>query len=323
MKYLALRIITIHKIIFSFVLLYTLYLLLNTPITFAQESPRVMTVIPPASEHKLDPGATAEGTVKIINDGNEPLTFSVGVNDFIVQDTKGTPYLLPDNTLSKKYSAASWIGITPSTFTVQPRERKDLSFYIQVPPDASPGGHYAAIIYTPTDSVGVTGTGTAVQTQIGTLFYITVNGPINEQAEVSIFKTAGFQEYGPIRIETQIKNLGDLHIRPGALVTIKNIFGQTSYALPLPGQNIFPEAARDYEVSLGKKLMIGRYTAELSGTYGQKNDQPLKATITFWVFPWKITVVIILIIVAAVLGALYMRREDRKLIQKAEEEKSA
>jgi len=276
----------------------------------AQEVLRNFTVTPPTEEITIDPGGYTEGVIKIINDGPEVQTLDVGTQDFIVSDTNGTPNLIPPNSLSKKYSATAWLGINPSVITVKPGERKELQYYLQVPADARPGGHYAAVIYTPTKTLGVKGTGAAVQTQIGTLFLITVKGPIKEQANVSKFTTKGFSEYGPITLSTQIKNDGDLHIKPAAYITIYNMFGKASYTMPLESHNIFPEAARDFSNTFGKKFMFGRYKAELVGNYGASNNLPLTAMVTFWVFPWKIAILIILIIVAAVLALLLTRKKE-------------
>ncbi len=277
--------------------------------TQAQEVLRNFTVTPPTEEVTVDPGGYKEGTIKIINDGPETQTLNVGTQDFIVSDTNGTPNLIPPNSLSKKYSATAWLGINPSVITVKPGERKELQYYLQVPSDARPGGHYAAVIYTPTKALDVKGTGTAVQTQIGTLFLITVKGPIHEQATVSKFTTKGFSEYGPVTINTQITNMGDLHIKPAAYITVYNMFGKASYTIALDSHNIFPEAARDFTNTFGKKFMFGHYKAQLVGSYGLNNNLPLTAMVTFWVFPWKIAILIILIIVAGVLAVLLTRKK--------------
>jgi membrane protein implicated in regulation of membrane protease activity len=47
------------------------------------------------------------------------------------------------------------------------------------------------------------------------------------------------------------------------------------------------------------------------------------ATVSFWVFPWRITLVIVLAIVALILGALYLKKrkkDDSKKPQEAEVE---
>src|SRR5579862_9860250 len=70
----------------------------------AQEIQRTFTLINPTIEAKLNPGAYTQGTTEIINQSDAPLTFKVGVQDFIVTDDVGTPQILPPNTLSNKYS---------------------------------------------------------------------------------------------------------------------------------------------------------------------------------------------------------------------------
>jgi len=210
----------------------------------AQEFVRTMTITPPTASYTLEPGGKTEGQMKIINDSSAPLTFSVNVQDYIVVDTIGTPNILPPNTLNSKYSAAAWMGVTPNKFTVQPGQRQVVEFFIQVPPDAKPGGHYAAAIYTP-ETKGGKETGATVNAQIGTLFYLTIKGPIKEQAEISKFLTNSFQEYGPVKILTQIKNLGDLHITPKGTIAVSGLFYNKTQDLPT--HNIFPETARDFE----------------------------------------------------------------------------
>ncbi len=294
------------------VILYTFFLILNTPpAARAQESLRSMTITPPTVSQTLDPGGRAEGTMKLINDTDVPLTFQATVRDFMVEDNFGTPTLLPPSTLSRRFSGAAWVGIVPDTFTVKPRDKEIMHYYLQVPADARPGGHYAAVVFKPTNAVGVTGTGASVDTQIGSLFYIDVKGAITEKAEVTRFAIRGFSEYGPLTATTLIKNLGDLHIKPEGYITVSNMFGRKAYTAPLAEYNIFPDASRQYTNTFGRKWMIGRYTAVLSATYGRKNDLPLTYTLSFWVFPWKLAVVVVLLLVAAVLGGMYLKKRRK------------
>ncbi len=283
----------------------------------AQESPRVLTIVPPSKEYTVNPGDKFEGDLKLINDSNTSLTFNAGTQDFIVEDTHGTPTILPAGTLGKRFSAAAWIGLVPGIFTVAPHEKIVIHYYLQIPSDARPGGHYAAIVYSPTELIGDKGTGTAVQTQLGTLFSIDVNGPITEQAVVTNFSSNKFQEYGPVHIMTQIHNYGDLHIKPKGSIAITNMWGKRVATLPLDEHNIFPTAARDFVNVFDSKWMIGKYTAQLLASYGRKNNLPLVATISFIVFPWKIALIIILTIIAALLGWFVYKR--RKEIQAWEE----
>jgi hypothetical protein len=301
----------------------------------AQQPVRTFTIVPPILQTPLAPGGSSEGTLKVRNETDEPVTFNAFVEDFIVTDTQGTPTILPTGSLSNKYSAASWIGVSPTRFTVPARGVQELTYFMKIPQNARPGGHYAAIVYAPVTEKGVDSTGATVNSQIGTLFSVVVDGPITEKAFVTRFFAPFFSEYGPVAITTQIKNMSDSHIRPTGTVTVKNLFGKKTVQ-PLMQHNIFPEAARDYVNLVGlNEFMIGPYTATFQGTYG-KGNLPLMATLTFWVFPWKIAIVIILFITAGILAYLLLTKKkdgddhtpkeektERKSVEELEAEREA
>lgn len=294
----------------------------------AQEIQRTFTVVNPAIVQNLNPGQNAEGVTKVINDSDVPLTFSISVQDYMVVDSKGTPNLLPPSTLNNKYSAAAWIGVSPSTFTVKPHEKQIINYYIQIPRDAKPGGHYAALVYQPKVDTTANQTGGVVSAQIGSLFYVTVKGPIKENAQITNFFANNFQEYGPVKVLTQIKNNGDLHITPKGSITLTGLFTNSTYAFndqkksSTPIGNIFPETLRDFENTVGKTLMIGRYKAVLLASYGINNNLPLTSTVYFWIFPWRIALIIILLIVAAILGRKYYKKRKQEHHKAKEEAKT-
>lgn len=316
-----LRIMGKIKLTTSIVLLVILasYFMIHASTQRAQEIQRTFTVINPTIEKKLDPGSYNEGTTRVINETNVPLSFSVSVQDYTVSDNNGTPQILAPNVLNSKYSGAAWIGITPNSFTIQPGHSQTLNYFIQVPKDAKPGGHYAAIIYQPLVTKTQNATGGVVNTQIGSLFYVTIKGPITEKANVSRLFANNFSEYGPVKVTTEIKNMGDLHITPKATITVSGLFFKETQDLDT--HNIFPETARNFENTFGKMLMIGRYKAELIGSYGQDKNLPLVATTYFWVFPWRIAVVIILIAIALILGGQYYKKKKKKAPKTTEEPK--
>ncbi len=290
-----------------------LAMLLFVSQTSAQELQQI-TITPPKIEVTLAPGDKTEGRLGIINDSDTDMTFITGVYDFIVTDSNGTPEILPRGTmLNNKYSAANWIAVYPEEFTVKQHQRFDFNYYIQVPQDAGAGGHYAALIYQPVNASGQPAVGAKIQTQIATLVYISVKGTINESAKVTKFTAPNFSEYGPVKINTEITNYGDLHITPQATITIKDMLGRVVATADLASENIFPGGiVREYINSIGSKLMIGRFTATLLGSYGTGGNLPLNATLVFWVFPWKAATVVALILIAIILGILVWRRKKKK-----------
>src|SRR3989344_5396369 len=191
----------------------SLFLILTANALFAQQQPaRSITIVTPLVDSLLNPGDKREGVLKLVNNSSTELTFKASVKDFIVDDSLGTPKILPDGTFSNKYSAASWIAVTPDTFTLASGKTQILNYYIQIPGDARPGGHYAAIVYEPQELLGVAGTGAGVEAHLGTLFYAAVDGDIVENASVKEFKDdSSFQEYGPVGLTSLIVNYSDTH----------------------------------------------------------------------------------------------------------------
>lgn len=281
--------------------------------THAQTVDQKITIVPPSIAFSVRPGDKKEGILKVKNEGDNTISFKANVQDFIVDDTKGTPDFVPQGSFAKQFSASAWIGVVPDSFTIAPHSTITLNYYLQVPLNARPGGHYAGILYQPTQTLGGSkDTGPAVQAQLGTLFSLDVAGPIHEEADITKFMAEhGFYEYGPVSLLTEVKNLGDLHIKPLANITITDMLGRRVGVIPLDQHNIFPLAARDFVNVFGNKWMFGPFTAKLVGSYGRDGNLPLTASFTFWVFPWKVMVVIILLIVAAVMGYFYWKRKQK------------
>lgn len=177
----------------------------------AQTLSRTFTVTPPTVEVNGDPGYYTEGTMGVINESDQPVTYRAVMADFIVEDNAGTPQILPANSLMKTYSAAAWMGVSPQIFTINPGKRQNLNYFIQIPGNARPGGHYAAVVFTPVNPTTGTQTSQAVVNgEIGTLFSIGVNGPIKESALVTKFLANLFQEYGPAQYFNRNQKLGRL-----------------------------------------------------------------------------------------------------------------
>ncbi|MBI5044692.1 MAG: hypothetical protein HZC02_02095 [Candidatus Levybacteria bacterium] len=271
---------------------------------------RSITITPPSLPFTVNPGEKKEGVLGLINESNDDIVFSVVIYDMIVEDNQGTPEFLPAGTISSnKYAASSWIGVDSPSLLVKAHSRGTLHYYVQVPADAGPGGHYAGIVYHPERVEIAKGSGAAINQQLATLVYFDVAGPVKESAQVKQFSAPGFSEYGPVKLTTEISNFGDTHIKPTGTLTVTDMLGKVVASKKIQEQNIFPGGiSRLFEESVGKKWMLGKYEAKLMATYGRNNNLPLVASVAFWVFPWKIALLIITLIVAAILGYLYVKK---------------
>lgn len=265
-----------------------------------------LVVMPSRQEIEANPGEKKYITVNFYNQSNEPISGFLKTADFVVEDSNGTPRLIENiDEVSPRFSASSWINLSYDRATLPANEKVSIQGEINIPSSAKPGGRYAAVFfeYNPKNENQKNQNyqaGVGTSSRIASLIYIKVNGPINEKAIISRFFAPKFQEYGPIKIETQILNRGDYHIAPKGIITLKDIFGNIIDQSSLKEKNIFPDMVRNYENILGKKWMIGKYEIFFLGFYGSKG-QVLEAKNYIFIFPWRLALIIALTIIIIIL----------------------
>ena len=291
---------------------------------FASAQTQIFTAIPPRLEIRAKPGEFVQKTVQFRNEGDTTAYLTIVSKDFIVKDTAGTPEFVT-SLVSGRWAASSWIRLSPTSVAVAPKQVINITLSANVPLDALPGGHYAGVLYQGTGAAPRIGTGigagTGVQQIVGTLVYLTVEGPVTEQALVKRFEAPRFLEFGPVPFTTEILNQSDLHVAPRGQITVRNMFGKTMVVLPLEERNIFPGASFVYTNTWNTKYLLGRYRADLSAAYGSQGHA-LAATIYFIVFPVRIALAVILAVVIIILIILFIRRRQKEKEELELEEES-
>jgi len=271
-----------------------------------------LTVIPPQVEIEVMPGKTATADLKVRNDSQETQVLNAKVLDFIVNNDEGTPIVLEDFQPDNRWSASSWIQVSPTQIRLEPDEIKAVRLIVLAPQTALAGGHYATVLYSPDKSTSLqNGSGSSVDPRAGTLVSIVIPGDIKQDAKVTKFSLPSFLEYGPVNILTTITNLSDIHIKPLGDISIKNWFGKKIANLPLKDTNIFPYTSRDFENVFNKKWLLGRYQAQLNATYGT-TGQALIATAYVWVIPWKLMLALLIVVVLIITITKLLKDKKKK-----------
>ena len=272
-----------------------------------------LTVGPARQQITVNPGELAAFSVKFYNDSPTPIFGIVKVADFVVQDKEGSPRIIEDATqASPRFSASAWVTLPYDRMSIPANDKTLVQASLTIPKDARPGGRYIAVYFEPSSAVPQAvndeAAGQGVSPRIASLLYIRVAGPILESAMINNLFTKSFYEYGPVKVESEILNRGDYHIRPRGMLSLTDPWGGLVEQVSLKEENVFPDAARSYENTLGSKWMLGRYKVTLVASYGEKG-QALERSIYFWAFPWKVATVITLSLIIALLfgRSLYMR----------------
>lgn len=264
--------------------------------------------IQPSIELSMPPGGVSSGKLPLINESTSPLTFEFQVRDITVDNNQGIPKIIESDQLQ---ILSQWIKLSQDQITLQPGERTEIEYFVELPPNLLPGGYYTSILYQ--TSAPENQAQAKVKTQLGTLVYLTVEGEFLKDALLKSFNLPSFQEYGPVNTSFEIQNVGSIHIKPKVTLRI-NSFMKDEVVVRLPERNIFPGSALLYESPYGKKHMIGMYTVDLEAVYGERDIHKITFQKTVLVFPWKIALLILFIVNGVAFGAggiiHYMRHKD-------------
>ena len=288
------------KFVPAFMALLLMFVACVPAITSAQAgtSGQGLEISPPLLDLKADPGQVIKTQIRVRNVTQDKLVITAQFEDFLAQGEEGQPRILLNVDEKSPYSLKDWLS-TPPRLTLNPGQRETIELTINVPKDASPGGHYGVVRFTGTPPE-VEGSGVSLSASVGTLLLINVAGDAKQSAKVAeIFtsqngKRKNFFEYGPVAITTRVQNDGNTHIQPKGTIQVTNMIGQDVYVGQLneSSRNILPGSIRKFEQTLDKKLLFGRYTIKADVIYGTDN-QITSSTKTFWVIPYKLIAIII------------------------------
>ena len=316
------------------------FLLLTSPTHAIDSIP--LTVAPTRQQLDMQPGETSTGILKLINTSQTPISGTLKAVDFIIEDDQGTPVFIEDQNFSSNYSAAQWVKLPYDRLTIPANDKIEIQFKINASQTAFPGGHYAALIFEAISSqdlssasgrseaedspeVGsatnttTTSSGAAIAPRIASLLYITIPGDYQEKALITKFHAPKFSQHGPIDISTSILNQSPTHIRPTGLITITNMFGDTTAHLPLNEQNIFPETERAYLNTIPTKWLFGRYQAHVQAAYGTQG-KVAEALIYFTVIPVALIIYILIFIIAVIFLVKHYTKKNKRHEQELEQE---
>ena len=264
----------------------------TTSISYAQADFGLV-AFPARQEIVVEPGEKKTIAVAFYNQTLFPANGNLGVVDFIVKDSEGNPFFIENQKTPSSFSAASWLKLPYQKMTVPSRDKVIVYITVNVPKDASPGGHYTAVYFEGTPQVPSASSekeGSAViAPRISALLYFRVRGNIQEKATISKFFAKSFQEYGPINVDISVLNQGNIHISPKGTIQIVDIFGQVVDQQKLQTKNIFPGIIADYKHELGKKWLLGRYKVVFKAGYGAGGA--LTAEKYVYVLPYRIIVI--------------------------------
>lgn len=259
----------------------------------------------------LSPGEKKQVQVKVRNGSSDPVILQSSAIDFVVGDDGATPLVVDKIQSNNRWSLASWLTLAPAENKLASEEMATVNVLIEVPKDALPGGHYAMIYHSPINEVKPedSSSGSGISQRVGTLLYVVVKGPINEEAYINRFDWPKFLENGPVKFSLNIDNQSDIHISAKPVLKIYNLFGKEVANIELESKNIFPKSERSFLGSWDRIWGFGYYKAVVEAAYGSQG-QVVTAVSSLFMIPVKIILLVLILVLIGV--TLFLSIQKRR-----------
>jgi hypothetical protein len=301
------------------------------------ETPINVTVSPITLQMETPPGGSETQEIKIRNNGTEeePLKVSFGTFSFN-ERTQQIDLNQTDNPES-----LSWMSVDQPIIVVKPSEWASVNVTFAPPPTASLSYYYAVIFSRVDEKTPDDLTTTRVTGAPAVLVLANVQSPLTKrELQLESFSVPKvWIEFLPQTFVMNIRNTGNVHVAPAGNIFIDGPQGKDIAVLPLNPKNsqVLPETMRELSVSWddgfpkwipktekGQSVLdengnpeqelqwdfsqvdrfrFGKYTAHLLLVYDNgERDIPIESYVSFWVIPWRVLLVALVILVFFLLG---------------------
>jgi hypothetical protein len=287
-----------------------------------------LSVSPTLFEMSASPSQEWSSAVRVINTNSFPIKVYVNAVNFEPTGESGQGSMVPVlDSASGGATLAEWMTLPAEEIIIPAEQTVSVPFTINVPDDAAPGGHFAAILVG-TRSLTSTDAPAQVETSqvVTSLVFLRVAGDIVERGAIRDFVTNQFITETPTAsFSLRFENAGNVHLQPQGDITITNMWGKERGVIPINQTsqfgNVLPESIRNYTFEWTGDWSfadIGRYSAVATLAYGDQTRQFVNSTTNFWVIPWR-TLLLITVVFGGLLAIIVwgIKLYIRKMLQMA------
>ena len=276
---------------------------ITTSVAFAQEAV-TLSVSPTLFDMSAEPGQAWQSKLRVVNVNNFDLTVYVEVVNFAPKGEGGDGRFIPlEPGTSDGSTLAEWITISREPLTIPREQTGEIPFTVTVPKDASPGGHFAAVLVGTKPLVSESGQARLQTAQMVTsLFFARVAGEVVESGTIREFTTTkSFLNKPEVSFSLRFENKGNVHLKPQGEIKIFNMWGEERGIVPINQYsnfgNVLPDSIRKYDFTWKGEWSfadMGRYSAVATLGFGTDEKQFTSSKTYFWVIPFKLVLGILL-----------------------------
>ncbi len=247
----------------------------------------------------VQPGSKTEYTIRLRNLGSDSLPLAASTTDIDDISDEGVPIFA--ETVAKR-SAAAWITLKEADIIVAAGETKTVSYTLNVPQDAAPGGYTAAIIFQaqlPSFYFDLDAS-TRILPAVSVLAFFTVAGAGEitvDQVSIEQLRVPRVVVSTPISLVANVKNDSSFFVQTDAEATIQNVITKRVSSSKLGTVILLPEKSRRFIAAFEQSFLPGVYSASINFKQG---DKTLVGAVKFIAIPWPFIITLILLAILAI-----------------------
>jgi len=254
----------------------------------------------------------------ITNNADVSYEFGLSVVDFGSLDETGGVLFVGNGSkaLSYRYALSPWVTLEKDRVVVEPHATEKVPVTIDNKESLTPGGHYGAILVTPTETGANAGRKVQIDQVASSLLFVKKLGGDVYRLELNKLRVRPHIFSLPGSIDVRFQNSGNVHVIPRGLVTLSDSRGRIVKRGIINADSgiVLPESFRSLTVPLeavGSSWLPGRY--KLTTTY-RYDDQTSVRTVTSSFVYVNVGFVLLILLLVALVMAYCLNRKHRSRI---------
>jgi len=258
-------------------------------------------------ELALAPGGVANESIRVANNGTEPLKALLYTSDVSYNEQGDPTYVRPTGAPGEFLrSPASWLSLRAPDATkiiantpyieLEPGEEIEIDFELRVPGNATPGDYNSIIFFEMFDTVDAeAGATSRVAGRIGARIVLRVAGDIVDEIDVAPFSVRSFVIGGVVPYSFRVVNEGNIDKRyVPSLVVLDGSESERMRSVVESSAVVYAQNQREYVGGLRlENASFGRFTMRIEIAYDRETGaepgtvvpERLRKERTFWVVP--------------------------------------
>jgi hypothetical protein len=225
-------------------------------------------VSPPRAVFAAAPGQVIEGRVFVDHPGRTgAMRVKAFLNDVLV-DPAGEPVYLDPGVQPR--SLAPWTNYAPLSFTLEPKEVREVRYTIRVPEDARDGTYWAVLFFDsgPLEESEARGVGVRMRVRVGHVIYVEV-GRITRSGRIEGVRYRPPAGKNPPQLRIKFRNTGNGLMRLNGRVELRGPGGEVVALATVRNAASLPGMAYEIGAPLDRTPPPGRYVALVRLDYGE------------------------------------------------------